>query len=58
MGNNYRPIHGSEGVEIFQRDGEYKAFTVITWGEDQEKAEMNRKRAHEMILRIPEREMA
>jgi len=58
MGNNYRPIHGSEGIEIFQRDGEHKAFTVITWGEDQEKAEMNRKKAHEMILRTSEQEVA
>jgi pyrrolysine biosynthesis protein PylC len=57
MGNNYRLIHESEGMEIFQRDGEHKAFTVITWGEDQEKAEMNRKKAHEMILSTPEQEV-
>ncbi|MCC7575439.1 MAG: 3-methylornithine--L-lysine ligase PylC [Methanomethylovorans sp.] len=57
MGKNYRPIHGSEGIEIFQRDGEHKAFTVITWGKDQEKAEMNRKKAHEMILGIPKKEV-
>lgn len=57
MGNNYRPIHESESIEIFQRDGEHKAFTVITWGGDQEKAETNRKKAHEMILSKPEQEV-
>ncbi len=57
MGNNYRPIHESESIEIFQRDGEHKAFTVITWGGDQEKAETNRKKAHEMILSTPEQEV-
>jgi hypothetical protein len=57
MGKNYRPIHESEGMEIFQRDGEHKAFTVVTWGADQESAEMNRKKAHEMIFMIPEQEV-
>lgn len=57
MGNNYRMLHASEGIEIFQCDGEYNAFTVITWDKDQKKAEMNRKKAHEMILGITEQEV-
>ena len=58
MGKNYRSIHESEGIEIFQRDGEHKAFTVISWGSDQKEADVNREKAHEMILNTPSQEVA
>jgi pyrrolysine biosynthesis protein PylC len=54
MGNDYRPIYETDGIEIFQCDGQHKAFTVVCWAKDQEQAETNRIKAHEMIFRIRE----
>lgn len=52
MNKNYRQVHRSEHIEIFQCDGKYDAFTVIVWNSDQKMAQMERKKAHEIIVKL------
>lgn len=50
MGANYRQIYNSQFIEIFQCDTEYDAFTLIVWDKNYDMAQIQRKKAHEIIL--------